>query len=81
LYKQFFWIFVADCVLLGAVGARPPEGVWVPIGQAATAYYFGFFLVIMPLLSYLERPRPLPHSISAAVTPHGAGIPVRGMAE
>ncbi len=81
MYKQIFWIFVADCILLGVVGGHPPEGVWVPIGQAATAFYFAFFLVILPLLSVIERPRPLPSSISAAVTPAGVGIPARGVAQ
>lgn len=81
IYKQVFWLFVADCILLGVVGGHPPEGLWVPIGQAATAFYFAFFLVIMPLLSFIERPRPLPSSISAAVTGKGVGIPAHGVAE
>lgn len=81
IYKQVFWLFVADCILLGVVGGHPPEGLWVPIGQAATAFYFAFFLIIMPLLSYIERPRPLPSSISAAVTGKGVGIPAHGVAE
>jgi quinol-cytochrome oxidoreductase complex cytochrome b subunit len=81
LYKQFFWIFLADCFLLGYVGANPPEGYFVILGQIGTAYYFAHFLVIIPLLSFLERPLPLPASISAAVTPAGVGIPARGTAE
>jgi hypothetical protein len=35
----------------------------------------------MPALSVIERPRTLPSSISAAVTPAGVGIPARGVAE
>ena len=81
LYKQFFSIFLADCFLLGYVGANPPEGYFVILGQIGTAYYFAHFLVVIPLLSFLERPLPLPASISAAVTPTGVGIPARGTAE
>jgi quinol-cytochrome oxidoreductase complex cytochrome b subunit len=81
LYKQFFWIFVADCFLLGYVGANPPEGYFVILGQIGTAYYFAHFLIVIPLLSFVERPLPLPASISAAVTPAGVGIPARGTAE
>jgi ubiquinol-cytochrome c reductase cytochrome b/c1 subunit len=81
LYKQFFWIFVIDCFVLGYVGANPPEGYFVILGQVATAYYFAHFLIVIPLLNFLERPRPLPASISAAVTPAGVGIPARGVAE
>ena len=68
IYKQFFWIFLLDCLILGYVGAKPPEGALIPIGQAATFYYFFHFIVIVPLVSVLEKPRPLPASISAAVT-------------
>ena len=81
IYKQFFWVFVADCFLLGYVGANPPEGYFVLLGQITTAYYFAHFLIVIPLLSYLERPRPLPSSISAAVTSTGVGIPARSAAE
>ncbi len=81
IYKQFFWIFFLDCLVLGYVGANPPEGWFVIMGQIATAYYFIHFLVIIPLLNVIERPRPLPASISAAVTPSGVGVPARGAAE
>ena len=32
LAKQFFWIFVVVCVLLGYLGAQPPEGIYVIAG-------------------------------------------------
>ncbi|MCW5699355.1 MAG: cytochrome b, partial [Rhodospirillales bacterium] len=63
----FFWIFLADCVLLGVVGGNPAEGAWIWIGQIATAYYFAHFLVIIPLIGMFERPKELPSSISDAV--------------
>ena len=67
IYRQFFWVFLIDCVILGYVGANPPEGYFIPLGQAATAYYFLHLIVLMPLLGKLEKPLPLPESISAAV--------------
>jgi quinol-cytochrome oxidoreductase complex cytochrome b subunit len=73
IYKYFFWVWVLDCILLGYVGAHPPEGVYVILGQIGTAYYFFFFLILLPLLGKLERPLPLPASISEPVlSPHGA---------
>jgi len=78
IYKQLFWIFVLDCLILGYVGAMPPEGIWIIIGQLATAYYFLHFLVLLPLIGWFERPRPLPNSISEAVgaqRPSGAAAP------
>ena len=67
IYRQFFWILVFDSVILGYVGANPPEGYFIPLGQAATAYYFLHFLVLIPLISLFERPQAVPDSISAAV--------------
>jgi quinol-cytochrome oxidoreductase complex cytochrome b subunit len=67
VYKWFFWLLVADCVLLGYLGAHPPEGAYVTMAQIGTAYYFFFFLILLPLLGKLERPRPLPRSISEPV--------------
>ena len=67
IYKQVFWLFFVDCLVLGYVGANPPEGYFIPLGQVATAYYFLHFLVVMPVLGIMEKPRPVPDSISAAV--------------
>jgi len=67
-YKQFFWLFAIDCIILGWVGAMPAEGIYVLIARIATAYYFSFFLIIMPLLSKFEKVSDhLPSSISSAV--------------
>ena len=71
LFRQFFWLFVIDCVVLGWVGANPAEGYFVIIGRIATAFYFLYFLVIIPLLGILEKPRPVPTSISEPVLGSG----------
>ena len=76
IYKQFFWVFVVDCLILGWVGANTPDAVFhgLPflwIGRAATVYYFSHILIIIPLIGILEKPKPLPESISAAVTEDG----------
>ena len=47
IFKQFFWLFVIDAVVLGIVGANPPEGGWIIVGRLATTYYFLHFLVIL----------------------------------
>ena len=67
IYRFASWLLVADAIVLGWVGANPPEGIFVAIGRLATAYYFLHFLILMPLLGKIERPRPLPLSIGAAV--------------
>jgi len=67
LYRQFFWLLLIDCFVLGWVGANPPEGHFIIIGQLATAYYFLHFIVVIPLLAKFETPRPLPTSIGEPV--------------
>jgi quinol-cytochrome oxidoreductase complex cytochrome b subunit len=67
VFKWFYWLFVANFVLLTYLGAAPAEGIYVLLAKIGTAYYFLYFLVILPLLGRLETPRPLPTSISEAV--------------
>jgi ubiquinol-cytochrome c reductase cytochrome b/c1 subunit len=71
LYRQFFWVLVVACILLGYAGSQPAEGVWLIIARVASIYYFAHFLIILPLLGKLERPRPLPSSISEPVLKGG----------
>ncbi|MBV9735675.1 MAG: cytochrome b/b6 [Acidisphaera sp.] len=79
IYRQLIWVLVVDVLLLGTVGAHPPEGIWVVIGRVCTSYYFLHFLVVLPFLGKLERPLPLPESISRPVIPRGGG-PLPGAA-
>ncbi|MGC2855605.1 cytochrome b [Novispirillum sp. DQ9] len=72
IYKWFFWLFFADCVVLGYIGAMPAEEPYVAIGQVATAWYFAHLLIITPLVGWLEKPKPLPESISSPVVKSGA---------
>jgi ubiquinol-cytochrome c reductase cytochrome b/c1 subunit len=64
LAKQFFWIFVVVCIGLGYLGAQPPEGVYVIAARILSVCYFGYFLIVLPLLSRIERPMPVPNSIA-----------------
>jgi len=66
-YKLFFWLFVANAIVLGWLGSRPAEGTYVIMSQLGTLFYFAFFLVIMPVLGLVETPRRLPNSITEAV--------------
>ena len=75
LFKQFFWIFAANALVLGYLGAMPAEGIYVILSRICTIYYFAHFLVILPMLGFLEKPRPLPASISEAVLKGGSGKP------
>ena len=66
-FRFFFWVFVACCIGLGWLGSKEPTTGLVLIARILTVGYFGFFLVIMPLLSFTEKTKPIPASIADAV--------------
>ena len=74
LFKKFFILLLVDVVILGYCGGAPAEEPFVMISQIASAYYFLHFLVILPIISRIERPDPLPTSISQSVL-HGESTP------
>ena len=43
LYKKIFWLFVADCLILGWIGQNVVETPFIEIGQLATVFYFAYF--------------------------------------
>jgi quinol-cytochrome oxidoreductase complex cytochrome b subunit len=67
IYKWVFWFLVVDVFVLGWVGAHRPEGIYIIEGRLATLYYYLHFYVLFPLIGKVERPLPLPTSITAAV--------------
>lgn len=67
VFRVWFWLLVVDMLILGWVGGSPAEEPYVRISQFAAIYYFLHFLVALPLLSYFEKPLPLPNSIAGAV--------------
>ena len=67
LFRQFFWLFVIVCVVLGWLGTKPPEGIYVVLSRILTIYYFAFFLIVLPLLGIFEKTKPVPNSISESV--------------
>jgi ubiquinol-cytochrome c reductase cytochrome b subunit len=68
VYRVLFWVFLADCVMLTWCGAQLPEGMPLILGRVGTAWYFFHMLILMPVVGWLETPKPLPASISQPVT-------------
>jgi len=54
LYRPVFWLFVVDCLILGWIGGNTADAPYVQIGQVATAFYFTYFLILIPLIAKLE---------------------------
>lgn len=66
-YRFFLVILLIDVLVLGYIGGAEANGRNIVIGQIAAAYYFAHFLIILPIISATERPRPLPNSITESV--------------
>ncbi len=60
-------------MILGWLGSRPAEGGYVLAAQICTAYYFAYFIIILPLLGFIETPKALPVSITDAVLAKNGG--------
>ncbi|MBF0447502.1 MAG: cytochrome b N-terminal domain-containing protein [Magnetococcales bacterium] len=70
LSKSLFWIFVADCIMLGWVGYNPADATvfgglpLIILGRTGTAIYFGYFVVLWFITALkIEKPLPLPKSL------------------
>ncbi|GAA4780349.1 cytochrome b N-terminal domain-containing protein [Stakelama sediminis] len=83
-YRIAFWVLVVDVLLLGYVGGSEATPKFLILGQITAAYYFAHFLIIVPIISRIEKTRPLPNSITEAVlakhdghgaTRDGAAVP------
>lgn len=54
IFKLFFWLFVADYIILTWIGQMPVREAFIFTGQVATFYYFLFFLVLIPVIGKIE---------------------------
>ena len=66
-YRFFFWVFVVICIGLGYLGSQEPTQGLALIARILGLGYFGFFLIVMPVLSFTEKTKPIPASIADAV--------------
>ena len=83
IMRIFFWLFIFNAFVLGVVGAKVPDEIaipfgtaangealgitWYRVGQITTAYYFLYFLVLLPVVGLVEKPVARPASITDSV--------------
>lgn len=53
--KLFFWFFVVNFLILMWIGSQHPVSPYVEIGQISTAFYFIWFILIVPVLGIFEN--------------------------
>ena len=53
--KIAFYIFVANFLILMQLGAKHVESPFIEFGQVSTVLYFSYFLIIVPLITYIEN--------------------------
>jgi ubiquinol-cytochrome c reductase cytochrome b subunit len=70
MFKWWFALLVVDFIVLMWVGARPAEAPYDSISLIASAYWFGYFLVILPLLGVIEKPLTPPATIEEDFNAH-----------
>jgi ubiquinol-cytochrome c reductase cytochrome b subunit len=67
LFRKSFYLLLVAMAVLFYCGGAPAEEPYVMISQIASLYYFAHFLIILPIISAIERPEPQPFSITEAV--------------
>ncbi|CAN3377464.1 apocytochrome b (mitochondrion) [Diutina rugosa] len=55
LSKFFFYLFVFNFILLGNLGQLHVEVPFIELGQYATAFYFSYYIIIVPVVSSIEN--------------------------
>jgi len=53
-YRVFFWIWVANFLLLTWLGGCPADEPYVTLSQISGLIYFSYFLIVLPVISRLE---------------------------
>jgi ubiquinol-cytochrome c reductase cytochrome b subunit len=67
IFRFFFGIFVICCVGLGYLGSQEVSDTATLAARIFTVGYFGYLLVILPLLGFIERGKNVPSTIADAV--------------
>ena len=55
LSKIIFWFLVGDFLILTWIGGQPVEEPYILIGQLASVFYFFYFLILTPIVGYVEN--------------------------
>ena len=54
IFKIFYWLLLANFITLMWVGQAPITDPFIHLGQVASIYHFGFFLILVPIIGIIE---------------------------
>lgn len=55
LFFIWFWLMIADLIVLTIFGKLPPEGISIYIGFVASILFLFLFIVALPVITIMER--------------------------
>jgi ubiquinol-cytochrome c reductase cytochrome b subunit len=50
-----FWLFVANFFILMYIGSQHVEEPYITVGAVSTAFYFAWFVIIVPVIGIVEN--------------------------
>jgi len=53
--RVFFWIFIINSILLAWIGGKSVDSPYYESGQVLTFFYFFYFVLLMPVLTWLDK--------------------------
>jgi len=70
MFRWWFYLLVIDFFVLTWAGAQPAEPPYSTISLIGAAYWFAYFLVILPILGVIEKPLTPPDTIEDDFNAH-----------
>jgi ubiquinol-cytochrome c reductase cytochrome b subunit len=70
MFKWWFILLVIDFLVLMWCGSQPPEGIVPVLSLIGSAYWFAYFLILLPLLGVIEKTKPVPATIEDDFNAH-----------
>ena len=55
IMRVIYWLFIMNFFLLLWIGAQAVEEPYIMIGRILTINYFGYYLVVLPIMGYIEE--------------------------
>jgi len=70
MFKWAFWVLVVDFFVLMWCGSQPAEGLVPLLSLIGTIIWFGYFIVVLPVLGITEKAMDRPETIEADFNAH-----------